>query len=176
MAINLTTRLGLKKPDDLAAFRQDDFNDNMDLLDPLAGADVHVFHSLNQSIAAATMTPLAFDSERQDADLMHDPAANTRLTFKVAGVYMIVAQTRWQGSASGSYRRLRIRLDGVTYLGEDQGPPSASFNATQIVVCRRRVIVNQYVEAIVDHDAATSQNCEAFGDSSPEFWAVKVRP
>src|SRR5262245_13632341 len=83
---------------------------------------VRVFHNANQAIVTATVTALAFNSERIDqagnaADTQHDTVTNnSRLTCKYAGVYDIGACIAWEVVAAGTYRQIGIRLNGTTII------------------------------------------------------------
>lgn len=51
-----------------------------------------VYATAAQSIPSATVTPLTFDSEVFDTAGLHDPAAASRLTAPISGVYLVGAQ------------------------------------------------------------------------------------
>lgn len=55
-----------------------------------------------QSIShTATFTRVQFGTEVYDTDAMFDPAANTRITFRTAGVYSVTGGARWADDPDG---------------------------------------------------------------------------
>lgn len=135
-----------------------------------------VTHSLNQSIANAVATALAFDTERIDTDLMHDVAVNNeRLTFKTAGTYLVGAAAELPNGTGGTGRLLQIAHSpsGVVIARNDR-PLGGALSCVLSVVALRDMAVNDYVRALVYHDAGAAINVQANPNYSPEFWAVRV--
>jgi hypothetical protein len=134
-----------------------------------------VTHSANQSITTATLTALAFDTERFDTDTIHDTVTNnSRLTCKTAGKYQIIGGIRWGLSSAGTVRIVSIRLNGTTEIGRPGQAPGAAINQEQIAVTIWDMAVNDYVELTVYHDVGSSINVEKQAAWSPEFMMVRV--
>lgn len=77
-----------------------------------------VYHSVNQSIAHATETTLAFNSEDNDTDAMHDTAVNnSRITFNKAGLYVVSADIPFERATDYTHTYVNIRLNaGATSI------------------------------------------------------------
>lgn len=107
-----------------------------------------ITHSANQNLVTATDTVLAFDTETEDNDVMHDNVTNnSRITIKTAGRYNIIFLATFQSNAAG-FRIGNIRLNGTTIIGSNV-VPAVNGNATRVVVTRsRRFAVNDYIEAL----------------------------
>jgi hypothetical protein len=140
------------------------------------GAPIHpcarVSNTADQSIPHATLTALAFDTERFDTDGIHDTVTNnSRLTCKTAGKYQITAQVRWQSNATG-YREIRIRLNGTTQICiVRQGAHGLDM---QVVTTLYDLGVDDYVEVMVYQNSGGALNVEKVAQYSPEFMMVKV--
>ena len=91
------------------------------------GQGARVYHNAAQAIATSSGTALAFNNERYDTDLIHDPATNnSRLTCQTAGKYLIIANIQWAANATG-FRQLGIMLNGTTTIAQQR---VLSLNAT----------------------------------------------
>lgn len=133
------------------------------------------FHSVNQAITTATITALAFDSERFDTDTIHSTSASTsRLTCKTAGKYMIVGNVLWEIVAAGTFREAFIRLNGATYIANQCQPPTSGGIANMVCSTLYDLAVNDYVELLVQHDRGANLNVLAVGNRSPEFMMARL--
>lgn len=75
-------------------------------------AQCGAFHNTTQSVANATWTAAAFNSEILDTSNLHDTATNTdRINVPRTGKYRITAQAEFAGNATG-YRQARITVNG----------------------------------------------------------------
>src|SRR5262245_50759376 len=142
---------------------------------------VRVFHNANQAIVTATVTALAFNSERYDQaantnDTQHDTVTNnSRLTCKYAGVYTIGASVAWEVVAAGTYRQTALRVNGTTVIGYQTSLASTSSGQVkQSLSVDYSLAVNDYVEVVVDHDRGSNLNVLTAGNYSPEFWMHRV--
>ena len=135
-----------------------------------------VYHSVDQVIANATSTFLAFNSELFDNDSMHSAGSNTRITFNTAGLYLVSTTELWGASALG--RRLsRIVLNGVTIIGGySAGNAGAADNASSGVTVIYRMAVADYVQVSVNQDSGGNLTVFASANESPEFMAVRLGP
>jgi hypothetical protein len=112
------------------------------------------FNSAAQTITTATVTALTFDSERYDTDTIHDTVTNnSRLTCKHAGVYEIVGHMGWAVSAAGTFRQMKLRVNGATVIATGTGSPSASHGSEMAVPAQWKMAVNDYVELTVQQDS-----------------------
>jgi hypothetical protein len=127
---------------------------------------VKVTHNVSQSIADATATPLAFNTERFDTNAIHDPVTNnSRLTCKTAGKYIITGQVAWS-SNTGSTHQALIKLNNTTFLAYIESTPLYSRMEVSTLY---ELAVNDYVELIVLQSSGGSKTITA-----PEFSMVKV--
>lgn len=136
---------------------------------------VRVTHNVQQLVASATPTALAFNSERFDqagnaADTMHDTITNnSRLTCRYAGIYMIAANAVWSGNpATGD---IRIRLNNTTDIA------SSGIQANYLhmhVSTLHSLAVNDFVQVRVTQTSGISLNIASLSNLSPEFMMVRV--
>lgn len=134
-----------------------------------------VYHNANQSITDATVTALAFNSERADTNTIHDTVTNnSRLTCQTAGVYSVVFSAAFAANATG-YRYIGIRLDGGNILAYQS---SLSLGAGQgnlmTVSTVFALAAAQYVEAIVYQNSGGALNVVSNVADSPEFMMIRM--
>lgn len=135
-----------------------------------------VFNSANQSITTATVTTLAFDSERFDTDGMHSTAVNTsRITITAPGRYLIGVCVSWDVSAAGQ-RFMRFMLNGVTEIARVRSPPVAggALGSTYVLETVYDLAAGDFVEVQVQQDTGGNLNVLAAANYSPEFWAHRL--
>lgn len=134
---------------------------------------VEVTHSAHQAIPSAfAETYLAFDTEREDTDAQHDAGANTKLTCKVAGLYLVRAAISWEASAT-SYRSVLIRKNGVTMIGSQKVNAGAT-GVDQSISLTVRMAVNDYVECGAKQESGGNLNAGSFSDFSPKFSMARI--
>lgn len=138
---------------------------------PYSRVGARVYHNAAQSIPNATLTALAFNSERYDTDGLHDTATNnSRLTATKAGVYLMTGTFAY-GTAASGLRQSYIRLNGATLLvavnsGVAGGTTIATVhNPTTLY----QLAVGDYVELVAYQDTGGALNVNVFGNFSPEF-------
>lgn len=149
--------------------------DHIHMLSPPA---CRVFHNANQSIADATETTVAFNSERFDTDTMHDTVTNnSRITFNTAGVYVVTFNGRFLTAADYSAVYVILRKNGTTNIAQHMISPSA-FNLQPVLMVSTtyKFAATDFVEARVFHDNTSNaaRTLDVFGEASPEFSAVFV--
>lgn len=133
-----------------------------------------VFHNTSQSIPNNTVTAVTFNSERWDTDVIHDNATNnSRLTCKTAGVYAIGANVRFASNATGM-RSLRLRLNGVTDIAEENRTALSGVATVFIVFTEYPLVVNDYIEVSAFQNSGGSLNIEQDGTYLPEFMMVRI--
>lgn len=135
-----------------------------------------VYHNAAQSIANTTGTSLAFNSERDDSDTIHDTVTNnSRLTCRTAGKYLIHASAEFAVSAVGAVRALNLQLNGATLIATQYVTPIGGGLPTALSCSTAyRLAVNDYVEAAVYQDSGGALNVNSAGNYSPEFGMVRV--
>lgn len=140
-----------------------------------APAQARVFNSANISINNATFTALTFDSERWDTGNFHSTSSNTsRLTVPTAGLYDIGGSVVFAANATGM-REAAIRVNGSTFIVE-QGPqpPTVTDGARVQVSTQYQLAAGDYVELMAFQRSGGALNVIASGNSSPEFWIVRL--
>jgi len=145
------------------------------------GPMCRVTHSTTQSIANATETSLAFDTERFDVGPMHDPVTNnSRITVPASqgGKYLVGAQLAWQSNVTSAGRRdVRLRVDGATYWGfagqvVDVGSGAEQYHTIASLIT---LAAASYVEVRGFQNQGSAQNVQQYSNYSPEFWAVWLK-
>ena len=137
-------------------------------------AKAQVYHNADQSVANSTETALAFNSERFDNDTIHDTSSNnSRLTCKTAGLYLIVANVRWDANTTGG-RVLNIRLNGGTKIAESAAAPTPSSVMSHNLTTIYQLAVNDYVEVVATQFSGGPLDVKYVADASPNFMMVRL--
>jgi hypothetical protein len=140
-------------------------------------ASVRAYHNAAQSIANATGTAVALNSERVDTDGFHDSSTNnTRLTVPsgLAGKYQITAHIAW-GAGSVGVRQLQLRLNGTTIIADNTiSPPGAFAFSVPPVTTMYTLAVGDYVEIVVTQSSGGALDVISSGNISPEFSMVRI--
>jgi hypothetical protein len=134
-----------------------------------------VFHNTTQSITTATLTALAFNSERFDTDTIHDTVTNnSRLTCKTAGKYQITGNIEWAASPTTN-AQIDIFLNASTQIARSVFAltVSADFRVMNVTTLYD-LAVNDFVELRVFQQSGGSININSSGNYSPEFMMVRV--
>jgi hypothetical protein len=129
-----------------------------------------------QSIPHAAWTALTFNTEAWDDDELHSLSTNTdRLTIRTAGVYFIAAQVRFAANGTGA-RELQIRLNGVTTLAQADCLAIAQANGLVYLnlVTFWKLMVGDYLSAVVYQASGAALNVESAGACSPAFMAARI--
>ena len=136
-----------------------------------------VYHSAAQSIAHATETTAAFNSERFDTNAMHDTATNnSRITFATAGLYLVTFTGKYATAADYTATTCRIRLNGTTYIADGTSERNTTIESRIQTTTLYRFAAGDYIEVRLyqANSAAAARNLEVSGNWSPEFMAVWV--
>lgn len=145
----------------------------------LIGANVS--NSASQAIATATPFILAFNTDDDDPDGMHDPVTNnSRITIPTgeAGTYLFGFNARWEGNSTG-VRTARLIKNGTTIvatLTED----GLSINHYMLVSFPRQfgVVATDFFEVEVEQNSGGGLDLESQPDGADFdalFWAQRVR-
>lgn len=139
-----------------------------------------VTHNTTQSITAGAVTAIAFNAETYDlgtpSNNMHDTSSNnSRITCRVAGLYAISGMLNFNGTATGQYFILSIRLNNTTDIAETNWTSNAVSGPRAEVSTQYRLAVNDYVELRLYQGVATSTVTSA-SETSPLFMAYWVSP
>lgn len=135
-----------------------------------------LFHSAAQTLTTATLTVLAFNTERFDAaapNAMHDTVTNnSRITIPTggAGWYLLQANVSFAANATG-FRQLQIRHNGATVIASAIGPAAASGGTRMNVSTMYRMNVGDYAEVQAQQTSGGNLAVETSVDISPSFSA-----
>lgn len=95
--------------------------------------------------------------------------APTRLFCQLAGLYVITGNVDWAAAATG-VRSLFIRVNGATYVADDQRANAGASDAVRNnVTAQYRLAVGDYVELIAWHNQGSAMNVFATAQYSLEF-------
>lgn len=137
-----------------------------------------VYHNTTQSLAHATETTLAFNSERYDTDTMHDTSTNnSRITFNTAGLYQVNACIEIANSTDYTFFFAFIALNaGLTAL---VAAGSQMADAADLIPILTMSTVYKFaagdfiqVRAQQNNGASAARNLTANSNRSPEFSAT----
>lgn len=135
-----------------------------------------VYNNAAQSIANATDTTLAFNSESLDNDTMHDNVTlNSRVTIRTAGLYIINANIEWPTNGTGE-RTLYLFLNGTTVLPGYTAVPSTNIvdAVGQSTSCFYKFIAGDFIEVRVKQTSTAPLNINSVGIYTPSFSALWV--
>ena len=141
--------------------------------------NARVYHDTVQTISNSTWTALAFNSERFDtgggatSGIHHNSTNNSRLTIATAGVYTIWGGIEWVGNSSGSFRIMRITVNGSTEIAH-QSQPGASAGQRMSLSTIWSFSANDYVELFVFQNSGGSLNIPGDNNYSAEFAIAKL--
>ena len=140
-----------------------------------------VYHNTTQSLTTATLTVLAFNSEREDTDTMHDTVTNnSRITIKTAGRYQVTAHVTFASNATGE-RGINLWVNGATYVaGHNQMPVTSGSATIMSLTTSHKFAVNDYIEVVgfqgsggaLNILASDGTNERRFADFSAEWVGV----
>lgn len=107
-----------------------------------------------QNVLDATLTAVTFDQEVIDDDAQHSTVTNTsRVTVVATDVYDIMCAVKWDGDASGSYRRCEIWVNGVDLLDDDANQTPVADKVQHVFVPGTSLTAGDYVEVKVQQDS-----------------------
>ena len=113
----------------------------------LPGARVR--SNTTQSIPNMALTPLTFNRVDFNNGAVFNAANPTRLTARVAGVYVITASIAWANDAAG-FREVHLRVNGSADIAaESSGPTTGNSAPQQSIVTTFHLNKGDYVEATV---------------------------
>lgn len=136
-----------------------------------ADLSVRISHNANQSIADATETTLAFNTEIFDTNTFHDNAVNnSRLTFATAGKYQIGVNADFAANGTG-VRYICVKLNGTTGLDCDiRNAVAGGVYTTRVYFTTLyNFAASDYIEAYVFQNSTGALNVT----TAALFWAVK---
>lgn len=123
----------------------------------------------------ASNTVIALASESYDTDALHDNATNnSRITVDEAGYWEFWGEVTWDSSSAYVYTFCGLRLNGTTFIGEQQFVRSTSSSTSQKVQVHSGPVslsVNDYVELLAA--GSPTSNCRT-GEYATWLAARKV--
>jgi hypothetical protein len=142
------------------------------------GKACRVRHTVDQPCPSGAVTVLAFDTELFDTDTMHDPADNTKLTAKTAGIYLVVAAVEMQANANG-FRQLSLHLTtavggAATIASEEAASLGGALTMTFSVTTMWEFLVGDYIRAVLYQDSGATLNVMADPHRSPSLSMSRV--
>jgi hypothetical protein len=140
-----------------------------------------VTHSVDQAIANNTLTDLAFNTTIFDDDGMHSTSVNNnRLTCRVAGRYLLTANTAWVQNNTG-YRVTEFLLNGGGFFGGSSAPATSSAtvneSSRQSFSAFVEMVVGDYVTCAVKQGSGGSLSIFSFlipTGITPTFGALRM--
>jgi hypothetical protein len=121
------------------------------------------------------LTAITFNNEIFDTDTMHDTLVNpSRITFKTAGIYLVIFQGMWMSSIATdptAKRLFYIKINGTSNIGVTglAGIDESMMYSVQTI---QKFNVNDYVEALVSQNTGLDLNMLAYASYAPIFSAV----
>lgn len=133
-----------------------------------------VYHNTTQSLTTAVEASVAFNTERYDTDTMHDTVTNNnRITFNTAGLYVVTTTFYIVNNATG-YRWAAIRLNGATYVVEQNQNAVNGDNTNFSLTTIYKFAVADWIEVRAYQQSGVALNVGSAVAFSPEFAATWV--
>lgn len=108
------------------------------------------------SIPSGVNTAVGFEFETTDNDSTHDTVTNnSRFICRTAGVYTILAQAQWQGTAGGNQRYAFLQKNGSQVIGTERRSTNSAGPATEVSALVE-LAVGDYVELIAFQDSGVA--------------------
>ena len=128
-----------------------------------------------QSLTSGALTAIQFDAEHEDVGGLHSTSSNnTRITFPVAGRYLIGGNVAYTNNGTGE-RNAIIRLNGTTTLATSTlAPVSASLFIRVHGSIQYLAAANDYVELCAYQDSGGALTMRGGDASQTIFWAVLI--
>lgn len=127
-------------------------------------------HNSSGNFLAITF-PASDQTTTYDTDSMFTTAANTRITIKTAGKYLIVGQVLIATSGTGQ-RQVKITKNGAVDLASVGAAGNASFTQRMEVVAVWTFAANDYVELYVYQDSGGTLVIPSASDFAPVLSAT----
>lgn len=90
---------------------------------------------------------------------MHDLANPSRITVPITGLYLITANVIYAASAAYTLPVSAIRVDGATFISQNQ-TPSGTYTPAQPLAVQYTLTANQYVELVVYQLSGAARNAK----------------
>lgn len=133
-----------------------------------------VTHNAAQAFTTAVETTVAFNTETEDTDTMHDNATNnSRITIKTAGRYLLVVNLGYASNNTGA-RMVAFRMNGATFLAYKTQTATQSDNTMMDLTVCRKFAVNDYIEVRGLQTSGGNLNVLQGANYSPYFSAAWV--
>lgn len=137
-------------------------------------AAARVYRSSDQVIANNASTQVIFDSVRFDTEGMWSASAPTRLTCRLAGVYLVCATLRWAVNPSG-IRAVSLLLNGsLVICGTTTHTTNSGNTFTMSAATLYALDLGDFLEVQVYQSSGGNLNIAAVAAFSPEFAAARV--
>lgn len=146
----------------------------------LRNAAVRLGHG-DVGISTGTLTTVTWSSEQYDPVDAHSVGSPTRLTIPAGydGLWLFGVQIEWQQSAQGTYREIRLKLNGSTTVANVVQAPTASTGPNYIARHQLHYLgdmtAGDYLEVIVAHDAGSTINIRDVANGAQSegfFWGL----
>jgi hypothetical protein len=133
-----------------------------------------VTHNAAQALTTGVEGTVAFNSETEDTDTMHDTVTNnSRITIKTAGRYVFVVNLGFASNNTGS-RQISLRMNGATFLAYKTQTATQGDNTMMDLTICRKFAVNDYLEVRAFQSSGGNLNVLQGANYSPYFGAVWV--
>jgi hypothetical protein len=129
-----------------------------------------VYRTAAVNIVGTADVAMAANAKYWDNNVFWDAAHPTRLTAKVAGLYMIGLNIEWS-QLNGSWRKAHIRLNGATILADQTVDSGINTPVTIASTVIWPFNVNDYVEPICQKGSTADLTCLL-----RRFWILAITP
>ncbi len=138
---------------------------------------VRIYKNTATTLTTATATTIVFTTVRFDPFGMWSSGAATKLTVKVAGIYMAGAHLQY-ATNSGGQRTVILRRNGSGAIGSTKVAPEGGGAVTQIfAIGIWEMVGDDYVEVRGRQDSGNDLDIDAGTaaiSTAQDFWMVRI--
>lgn len=138
-------------------------------------ASCRAYRTTNQSIANATWTAIQFDATRFNTGAMWVSGSNTRITFALAGGYVVAGGISFAGAAAG-YRYTSIMVNGGTDIVFSRNGNTDANDQHVFISTVYQFNAGDYIQMRAYQDSGAALNAMAYTNYSPELSAALLYP
>lgn len=138
-------------------------------------ASCRVYRNTTQSISSSTWTAIQFNTERFNTGAMWVSGSNTRITFAVAGRYVVSAGVTFASNATG-VRDVAIYLNGANDIALDRRGSPGAVDLQVSIATIYEFAAGNYIELRAWQNSGVSINAQSYARYSPELAVALLHP
>jgi hypothetical protein len=134
----------------------------------LKNAACRVYRNTTQSISSSTWTAIQFNTERFNTGGMWVSGSNTRITFAVAGRYVVSGGVTFASNSTG-VRDVAFYLNGANDIAYDRRGSPGAVDLQVSLSTIYEFAAGDYIEMRAWQNSGVSINAQSYARYSPEL-------